>query len=125
MNIDGNLILSNHQAIAAASVNSPAIKVGKGVAYNSLFVNVDLTTPMTSGTVNSIKVQTAADEAMTSPRDLMTVNVGSGVDQTVNQNLAMFRLPFNHDAYIRLVYGSTSPVGGKVFASLVKDVPVR
>lgn len=125
MNIDANLIFSENQAISAASVNSNAVKVGKGVAYHSLFVNVDLTTPMTSGAINTIKVQTATDEAFTSPRDLMTIHIASGVDQTVNQNLAMFRLPFNHDDYVRLVYGATSPVGGKVFASLVKDVPVR
>jgi len=126
MIIDGDLILSENQAISAASVNSTAIYVGpSNKIYHTLFANVNLTTPFTSGKISKINLQTAADQAFTSPVDLMEVTLLDGIDQTKTANLTQFRLPAATQDYVRLVYTATSPVGGKVFATLNKEVPFR
>lgn len=126
MIIDGDLILSENQTIDAASVDSKTIYVGpSNKVYHTLFVNANLTTPFTSGKIDKIKLQTASDQAFTTPVDLMEVTLLAGIDQTKTANLAQFRLPAATQDYVRLVYTATSPVGGKVFTTLNKEVPLR
>jgi len=126
MIIDGDLILSENQAISATLVNSKVIYVGpSNKVYHTLFVNVTLTTPFTGGKINKVKLQTASDLAFTTPVDLMEVTLLDGIDQTKTANLTQFRLPAATQDYVRLVYTATSPAGGKVFATLNKEVPLR
>lgn len=124
-NIDYNLVLSNNQAHTATSTNSSAKYIGSGRAYNPLLIDVKLTTPFATNKIDSIKVQTATDEAFTTPVDLCQFFIGSGVSQTKANTLMQLMVPYEHLDYIRLQYISASaPTGGKVFASLNKDVKI-
>jgi len=126
MNFDGNLIFSEDQAIGAASVSSAVIDLGSPNAYHSLWCIANLTTKMTSGKIDSIAVVTATDAAMTTPITMLTLTLGAAPVQTAGAAvLAQFRLPTGMKQFMKLVFASTSPVGGKVFAGLVKDAPVR
>lgn len=126
MNIDAELLFSENQSIAAASSYSKVINVGPSLKYyHTLFCSVNLTAPFTAGRITSIKVQTAADEAFSTPVDLIEIVLLNGIDQTRAANLTQFRMPLTTKEYVRLVYTATSPAGGKVFASLVKEVPLR
>lgn len=124
-NIDYNLLMSNNQTHTATSTNSTAILVGKGRAYNPLMIDVKLTAGFTTNKIDSIKVQTATDAAFTTPVDLCSFVIGSGVVQTKPATLMQLMLPYEHLDYIRLVYVSaTAPTGGTVFASVNKEVKI-
>lgn len=125
MNIDYNLILSNNQAHTATSTTSSVVQITPGRAYSPLLIDVKLTTPFATGKMDSIKVQTATDAAFTTPIDLCTFTIGSGVTQTKANTLMQLMVPYEHKEFIRLDYVSaTAPTGGKVFAALNRDVKI-
>ena len=125
MNIDYNLVLSNNQAHTATSTNSTAVQITTGRAYSPLLIDVKLSTPFSTGKMDSIKVQTATDAAFTTPIDLCQFFIGSGVSQTKANTLMQLMVPYEHKEYIRLQYISASaPTGGKVFASLNREVKI-
>ena len=125
MNIDYNLVLSNNQAHTATSTTSTAVQITAGRAYSPLLIDVKLSTPFASGQMDSIKVQTATDAAFTTPIDLCQFFIGSGVSQTKANTLMQLMVPYEHKEYIRLQYISASaPTGGKVFASLNREVKI-
>lgn len=124
-NIDAKLLLSDNQLIDNASKQSSAVYVGKGRAANPLVIDVKLTTAFATGKkITAIKVQTASDEAFTTPVDLCTFVPGSAINQEVaGKTLMQLMVPFEHLEYIRLDYAaSATPTLGKVFASINKDV---
>lgn len=122
-NIDYSLVLSNNQAHTATSTNSSAVQITPGRAYQPLLIDVKLTTAFATGQMDSIKVQTATDAAFTTPIDLCSFTIGGGITQTKPATLMQLFVPYEHKDYIRLVYVSASaPTGGKVFASLNREV---
>lgn len=122
-NIDYNLVMSDNQSHTATSTNSTAIQITTGRAYCPPLIDVKLTTPFATGKMDSIKVQTATDAAFTTPVDLCTFVIGSGVTQTKPATLMQLMLPYEHLGYVRLQYISgTAPTGGVVYASLNRDV---
>lgn len=126
-NIDGNLILANDLAIDAATKTSSAVYVGKGTGYNPPFIDVKLTAAFATGKkITGITVQTASDEPFTTPVTLCTYIPGSTINQEkAGQTLMQLVLPFKHDDYVRLSIASTdAPTGGKIFASINKDVKI-
>ena len=78
--IDAKLLLMEN-VNTAASVTSSVLDLGKNNTLNPLFVDVKLTTGVTAGNVASIKLQSSADEAFTSPIDEMTVTIGKTAAQ--------------------------------------------
>lgn len=126
-NIDANLVLANDMAIDAATKPSTAVYVGKGVAYNPLIIDVKLTAAFATGKkIESIAVQTASDAAFTTPVTLCTFTPGSTINQEkAGKTLMQLALPYRHDDYIRLSFSATAtPSGGKVFASINKDIRI-
>lgn len=111
----------------AASLTSDVVDLGTGGAFmHPLYIDVKLTAPMTSGSMDSFKVQSAADEAFTTPVDEVEIFVATSIDQTAKaQTLAQFFCPIKvGNRYIRLVGTGTTPVGGKVTASMVNGIKV-
>jgi len=112
----------------AASLTSDVIDLGSAGAFmHPLYIDVKLTTPMTSGTMDSFKVQSSADEAFTTPVDEVEIFVATSIDQSAKaQTLAQFFCPIKvGNRYIRLVGAGTTPVGGKVTASMVNGIRVE
>lgn len=127
MNIDGNLILANDLAIDAATKTSSVVYVGKGISYNPLLIDVKLTSAFAAGKkIKSITVETASDADFTTPVTLCVFTPGTVINQEkAGQTLMQLALPFQHDDYIRLSFAATdTPTGGKVFASINKDVKI-
>jgi hypothetical protein len=126
-NIDGNLILANDLSINAASKSSSAVYIGKGTGYRPLIIDVKLTAAFDTGKkINTITLRTASDAAFTTPVTLCSFTPGAGINQEkAGQTLMQLVVPYKHDNYIRLDFDSTeSPTGGKVFASINKDVKI-
>lgn len=127
VNIDAKLLLMNDVA-TAASVTSSVLDIGKNKILNPLFVDVKLTQGVTSGRVASVKLQSSADEAFTSPIDEMTVIVGKTAAQQKSPcQLAQFFCPVQPGGrFIRIVVtgDSTAPSGGKLWAYLTPDIQV-
>lgn len=112
----------------AASLTSDVVDLGTGGAFmHPLYIDVKLTAPMTSGSMDSFKVQSAADEAFTTPVDEVEIFVATSINQTAKaQTLAQFFCPIKvGNRYIRLVGTGTTPVGGKVTASMVNGIKVE
>ena len=112
----------------AASLTSDVVDLGTGGAFmHPLYIDVKLTAPMTSGSMDSFKVQSAATEAFTNPVDEVEIFVATSIDQTAKAlTLAQFFCPIKvGNRYIRLVGTGTTPVGGKVTASMVNGIKVE
>ncbi|MDT8902188.1 hypothetical protein [Anaeroselena agilis] len=126
-NIDAKLILAENLTIDATPKTSTAVYVGKGRAYRPLLIDVALTAAFAAGKkITGITVQTASDEAFTTPVDLFTFTPAAGINQEVaGKTLMQAFLPFEHDEWIRLSMAATAdPSGGKVFASIKPDVKI-
>lgn len=112
----------------AASLISDVIDLGTGGTFmHPLYIDVKLTAPMTSGTMDSFKVQSSATDAFTDPVDEVEIFVAKSINQTAKaQTLAQFFCPIKvGNRYIRLLGKGTTPVGGKVTASMVNGIKVE
>ena len=116
--IDAQLLLSENQAVTGTDANSNVIDLGStGGFMHPLYFDVKLTTPMTSGKITKVKVQSAATEGFDSPADEVEVSVPDSLIQTRACTVAQFFSPIKYgNRYIRLVYTASEAVGGKVFA---------
>ena len=123
--IDYELIMCKDKA-TAATVTTDVVDLGKnGANLTPLYTSVKLTQGLASGSVTSIKLQTAADEEFSSPVDEMTVTVPASVQQTRPCNLAQFHCPISpQNRYARLVITGSSPTGGKLWAYITGNVQV-
>ena len=94
--IDAQLLLSENQAVTGASANSNVIDLGStGGFMHPLYFDVKLTTPMTSGKITKVKVQSAATEGFDSPADEVEVSVPDSLIQTRACTVAQFFLQSN------------------------------
>lgn len=123
--IDAQLLLSENQPVTDASSN--VIDLGStGGFMHPLYFDVKLTTPMTSGKITKVKVQSAATEGFDSPADEVEVSVPDSLIQTRACTVAQFFSPIKYgNRYIRLVYTATdAAVDGKVFAYMTDGIQV-
>lgn len=123
--IDYELIMCKDKA-TAATVTTDIVDLGKnGANLTPFYTSVKLTQGLSSGSVTSIKLQTAADEEFTEPVDEMTVTVPASVQQTRPCNLAQFHCPISpQNRYARLVITGSTPTGGKLWAYITGNVQV-
>lgn len=121
--IDAKLLFCSDKPVAA-SVTTNVVDLGKnGAVLVPLYISVKLTEGCTSGSVTSVKVQSAATEAFSGAVDEMTVQVPASVVQTRPCNLVQFFAPISPaNRYVRLVMTGTSPAGGKLWAYMSPDI---
>ncbi len=124
--IDSELILIENQA-ASASLVSSIIDLGFGGGTSSpLYLDVKLSQKLTSGSVDSIKVQSADTEDFGSPQDEYTININNTSEQTVKAcQLVQAFLPVKPKRYLRITVTGTSPVGGKIWAYASTDIQLK
>lgn len=125
--IDAQLLLSENQAVTGTSTNSNVIDLGStGGFMHPLYFDVKLTTPMTTGKITKVKVQSSATKAFGSPVDEVEVSVPGSLTQTRACTVAQFFSPIKYgNRYIRLVYtAAENAAGGKVFAYMTDGVQV-
>ena len=117
----------------AASMNSTVLDLGTNGAWaNPLLIDVKLTAGIASGTgtVTSIKLQSASDSAMTTPVTEIEI-VPPSAGQTAPMTLAQFFAPIRiKNRYVRLVTTVTVPVGqtlatGKISAFMTAGATIR
>lgn len=109
----------------AASLTSDVIDLGTAGAWlYPLYIDIKLTAKMTSGSMTSFALQSAADEEFTTPQNEASFTVSPSIDQTAKpQTLAQFHSPIKTgNRYVRLVATGSSPVGGKITASMVNGI---
>lgn len=126
MYVDNELIFFNDTAVAA-KVDSTVLDLGTtGGWVHPLYIDVKLSNPVTSGTVDTITLQSSDTKAFTSPVDEVTITVPKSIDQKAHAaTLAQFFAPIKTgNRYVRLEAKGTTPVGGKLYACLVNGVSV-
>ena len=126
MIVDNELIFLN-QVDTAAKVDSTVLDLGTtGGWVHPLYIDVKLTKPVTSGTVDTITLQSSATEAFASPVDEVTITVAKSIDQKAHAaTLAQFFAPIKTgNRYVRLQVKGTAPTGGKIYGCLVNGVAV-
>ena len=120
-NMDAELLFCENKP-AAASVTTDVIELGYvGNAVTPLLVNVLLTEKLTSGSMDTVKLQSASNSAFSADVvDEITVSAPASVDQTAGPvHLAQFYAPIKFgNKFVRLVMTGTSPAGGKLTAYL-------
>jgi len=112
----------------ASSMTSDVIDLGSAGGFLSpLYIDIKLTEKLTSGSMDSFKLQSAAAAAFSSPVDEVEITVPSSAPQTSKPcTLAQFHAPIKPgNRYVRIVGTGTSPVGGKVSASMQNGIAVN
>ena len=124
--IDAENTLMNSVTVASACTGVAVDLGSKGPFVSPLKIDVKLTQKLTSGSMDSFKLQSAADEDFTTPQDEVEVTVPASVPQTSKPcTLAQFHSPIKPgNRYIRLVGKGTSPVGGKITATMQNGIGV-
>lgn len=124
MVIDNELIFDTDADVSASFKSAKVVDLGKnGAVLSPLDIMVTLATKMTSGSIDTVTVETSVDEAFTDAITEAAYTVAKSVDQTAGPcTLAHFKSPIAPQArYVRLSYAGTTPVGGKVTAFLTQD----
>lgn len=124
--IDAENTLMNSVTVASAATGVAVDLGSKGPFLSPLYVDVKLTQKLTSGSMDSFKIQSSADADFTSPQDEVEVTVPASVPQTSKPcTLAQFHSPIKPgNRYIRLVGKGTNPAGGKITATMQNGIGV-
>ena len=124
--IDAENTLMNSVTVASAATGVAVDLGSKGPFLSPLYVDVKLTQKLNSGSMDSFKIQSSADADFTSPQDEVEVTVPASVPQTSKPcTLAQFHSPIKPgNRYIRLVGNGTTPVGGKITATMQNGIGV-
>lgn len=111
-------------SLSSGSGASDVIKTDvKGDAYNALWLVIRSIAAAAGGTSVVVKLQTASDEAFTSPKDLFVSPAILTASLTENTELAKVRLPLGCDKHLRLKYEATGTfTAGTVEGYLTPDV---
>lgn len=112
----------------ATSMTSDVIDLGSAGGFLSpLYIDVKLTEKLTSGSMDSFKLQSASDDVFTTPVDEMEITVPAAAPQTTKPcTLAQFHAPIKPgNRYVRLLGSGTAPVGGKISASMQNGIAVN
>lgn len=114
-------------AVNATAVTTDALFIGPGgVAYDSLYLTVLLTTAFTAGSLTSVTLQTATDQAFTTPITLQVNTIPASIDQTKANFLWQQNLPLNTLGYVRLILTPTGTgAGGQIAAVITEEAPLR
>ena len=126
MVLDNELVFDMDTPVSASFNSKKVIDLGaNGSVYEPMDLQVQLSTGCTSGTINSVKVQSAKDAKFSSPVDEVEFHVPTSLKQNVPCVLAQFKCPITpQNRYVRLAYAGTSPSGGKVTAFITRFTPV-
>lgn len=124
--IDAQLLLSENQPVTGTAAESNAIDLGStGGFMHPLYFDVKLTTPMTTGKITKVKVQSSAEADFEEPVNEVEVSVPASLDQKRACTVAQFFSPIKYgNRYIRLAYTAEEAAGGKVFAYMTDGVQV-
>ena len=125
--IDAENILVNTADLGTAITGAVVDLGSKGPFISPLYIDAKLTKKLTSGSINSFTLQSAAAENFSSPTDEVTITVPASAPQTSKPcTLAQFHAPIKPgNRYIRLKAAATSPVGGELFASMQQGIAVN
>lgn len=117
MVLDAKMIFCEDEAVSA-SMTSKVVSLGKnGAVVDPLTIQVNLTKGNTSGSIDTITLQSSEDEAFTKPITEAAYTVASSIDQTKPAVLAQFKSPVKPGGrYVRLAVAGSTPVGGKLTA---------
>lgn len=113
--------------VVAAAMTSNVIDLGNpGPFMHPLYIDIRLTTKMTSGSMTTFALQSSADAAFTSPVTEVTITLpAAAVQQAGPCVLAQFFAPIKPShRYIRLSGVGATPVGGKVTATMQNGIKV-
>lgn len=126
MYVDNELIFFNDTAVAA-SVDSAVLDLGNtGGWVHPLYIDVKLSQAVTSGTVDTITLQSSDTKSFASAVDEVTITVPKSIDQKHPATLAQFFAPIKTgNRYVRLRAKGTTPAGGKLYACMVNGVAVN
>lgn len=125
--IDAENLFFEDEAVAAA-MTSNVIDLGSSGPYlHPLYIDIRLTAKMTSGSMTTFALQSAADEAFTTPTTEVTITLPSAAVQAAGPCvLAQFFAPIKPaHRYIRLSGVGATPVGGKVTATMQNGIKVN
>lgn len=123
MILDEQELFSNKQAVTASCASTNVVNMGKReISFGTpVEVYIQVTEAFNNLTSLTIKVQTAADEAFTSPVSLAEETILQA-NLTAGAVSAIKFLPKGNLGYIRLYYtvtGTTPPTTGKILAGIV------
>jgi len=105
--IDNETVLGEGQAVTSAAVNSTnVLKTGAGDAVVNPFIISKVSTAFAGGTSLQIELQTASDEAFTSPKTLIS-KTALLADLTANAEVVNERIPYGGLGYYRVKYTPT------------------
>ena len=126
MIIDKALQLSSAQAITASAASAKVVDLGAaGDAYNELWVVGTVTTSFTGSGTLTVSIQTATDEAFTTPVTLIASPALAASSLTAGTEPVKFRLPQGKKQYIRAYYtASAAFTAGAMSLNIVKDVTI-
>lgn len=124
--IDAENILVNTAELGSAITGAVVDLGSKGAFMSPLYIDAKLTKKLTSGSINTIKIQSASDEAFTTPVDEAEVTVSASAPQTSKPcTLAQFHAPIKPgNRYIRAKATATAPVGGELFVAMQNGMKV-
>ena len=124
--IDAENTLINTADLGSA-ITGPIVDLGsKGGFLSPLYIDAKLTKKLTSGSIDSLTLQSSATDTFDSPVDEVTITVPASAPQTSKPcTLAQFHAPIKpSNRYIRLKAAATSPVGGELFAAMQNGIKV-
>lgn len=124
--IDAENTLINTAELGSA-ITGPIVDLGsKGGFLSPLYIDAKLTKKLTSGSIDSFTLQSAATDTFDSPVNEVTITVPASAQQTTKPcTLAQFHAPIKpSNRYIRLKAAATSPVGGELFAAMQNGIKV-
>jgi len=116
--IDAENTFMKSVTLTTATTYSDTIDLGsKGPFVSPLKVDVKLTKKLTSGSVNSLTIQSASSGVFA---DEVKISVPASAPQTSKPcTLAQFHAPIKPgNRYIRMKVDATSPVGGEITATM-------
>lgn len=115
MYMDKQLQFSEEQTLATGVSENIIDRKAKGDAYEQNFLVVTLDRPLGAGMTLQVDVESAKDEAFTTPKILATFQGVEGKQQPIKE-----RFPRGAERFVRLKYTTTAT--GKITADLVLDV---
>ena len=124
--IDAENILVNTAELGSA-ITGPVVDLGsKGAFMSPLYIDAKLTKKLTSGSINSLTLQSSPAEAFTAVTEEVKITVPSSLSQTSKPcTLAQFHAPIKPgNRYIRVKASASSPVGGELFVAMQNGMKV-
>ena len=127
MLLDLENMFSNNQAITQSAASTNVLKAGgviKEIAYGTpIPLRIQVTEDFVGCTSVDFKIQTATDEAFTSPKDIISTGAIALSDLKAGYVAPINFVPRGNLGYMRLYYDVTgsNATAGKITAGIVAD----